>query len=41
VRRIIVRSPEPFAYQVDGDDAGDTQQLELTYEPDALSIVVP
>jgi diacylglycerol kinase family enzyme len=41
VQRIIVRSPEPFPYQVDGDDAGDTDQLELTYEPDALTIVLP
>jgi diacylglycerol kinase family enzyme len=41
LRRLIVRSPEPFAYQVDGDDAGDTQQLDLVFEPDALSIVVP
>jgi diacylglycerol kinase family enzyme len=41
LHRLIVRSPEPFAYQVDGDDAGSTQQLELAYEPDALTIVVP
>jgi diacylglycerol kinase family enzyme len=41
LHRLIVRSPEPFAYQVDGDDAGNTDQLDLTYEPDALTIVVP
>jgi diacylglycerol kinase family enzyme len=41
LHRIVVRAPEPFPYQVDGDDAGDTQQLELEYEPDALTIVVP
>jgi diacylglycerol kinase family enzyme len=39
--RMIVRSGEPFPYQVDGDDVGDTQQLDITYEPDALTIVVP
>ena len=36
IHRIIVRSAEPFAYQVDGDDIGDTQQLDIEYEPDAL-----
>jgi diacylglycerol kinase family enzyme len=41
VHRMIVRGPEPFPFQVDGDDAGNTQQLELEYEPDALTIVVP
>jgi diacylglycerol kinase family enzyme len=41
VRRLIVRAPEPFAFQVDGDDAGNTQQLDIEYEPDALTIVVP
>jgi diacylglycerol kinase family enzyme len=41
VHRMIVRSGEPFAYQVDGDDIGDTQQLDISYEPDALTIVVP
>jgi diacylglycerol kinase family enzyme len=41
LRRILVRSGEPFAYQVDGDDVGDTQQLDIEYEPDALTVVVP
>ena len=41
LHRLIVRSGEPFAYQVDGDDAGDTEQLDIEYEPDALTIVVP
>jgi diacylglycerol kinase family enzyme len=41
VHRMIVRSAEPFAYQVDGDDAGNTQQLDLVYVPDALTIVLP
>jgi diacylglycerol kinase family enzyme len=40
-RRLIVRSAETFAYQVDGDDVGDTQQLDLSFEPDALTIVTP
>ena len=41
LHRIIVRSPVPFAYQVDGDDVGDTDQLDIEYEPDALTVVVP
>lgn len=39
--RLVVRGAEPFPYQVDGDDVGDTTQLELAYDPDALTIVVP
>jgi diacylglycerol kinase family enzyme len=41
IHRLLVRAAEPFPYQIDGDDVGDTQQLDITYEPDALSIVVP
>ena len=41
LHRIMIRSGEPFAYQVDGDDVGDTQQLDIEYEPDALTIVIP
>ena len=41
VHRVIVRAAEPFAYQVDGDDVGNTEQLDLAYEPDALTVVVP
>jgi len=31
----------PFPYQVDGDFLGQAEALELRYEPDALSLVVP
>jgi diacylglycerol kinase family enzyme len=41
LRRLIIRSSEPFPYQVDGDDAGDTEHLDIEFEPDALTIVVP
>jgi diacylglycerol kinase family enzyme len=41
IHRLIVRAPEPFSYQVDGDDAGNTQQLDIEFEPDALTIIVP
>jgi diacylglycerol kinase family enzyme len=41
VHHAVVRSPEPFGFQVDGEDIGDTQQLDITYEADALTIVLP
>ncbi len=41
LRRVIVRSATPFPYQVDGDDAGNTDYLDLEYVPDSLTIVVP
>jgi len=41
LRRLILRSGEPFPYQVDGDDAGDTEHLDIEFEPDALTLVVP
>jgi hypothetical protein len=41
VHRMILRGERPFAYQVDGDDAGDTERLVIEYEPDALTVVVP
>jgi hypothetical protein len=37
----VIRSAEPFPYQVDGDDAGDTEYLDVEFEPDALTVVVP
>jgi diacylglycerol kinase family enzyme len=41
IERLIVRAPAPFPYQIDGDDVGDTEHLDVTFERDALSIVVP
>jgi diacylglycerol kinase family enzyme len=41
LRRLIIRSGEPFPYQVDGDDAGDTEHLDIEFEPDALTVVIP
>ena len=38
---IRVSSDSPFPYQVDGDDAGDTNELDIAFVPDALSIVIP
>ncbi len=31
----------PFPFQVDGDYLGETEHLDIRYEPDALSLVVP
>jgi len=36
-----VSADAPFPYQVDGDDAGDTHELEITYAPDALAVAIP
>ena len=38
---LTVRGHGPFPYQVDGDYLGETEQLELRHEPDALTIVQP
>ena len=37
----IVEGPAPFPFQVDGDYLGDVGRLELRYEPDVLTLVVP
>jgi len=39
--RMRVYADTPFPYQVDGDDAGDTNDLELAFVPDALTVAVP
>jgi diacylglycerol kinase family enzyme len=36
-----VRGRGPFPYQLDGDYLGEVEQLELRYQPDLLSLVVP
>jgi diacylglycerol kinase family enzyme len=38
---LTIRSDEPFPYQVDGDDLGDTRELRFTHVPDALRLVCP
>jgi diacylglycerol kinase family enzyme len=39
--QIHVYAETPFPYQVDGDDAGDTSELRITFAPDALAIALP
>jgi len=36
-----VRAESPFPYQVDGDDVGDTDELRIALEPDALTVALP
>jgi diacylglycerol kinase family enzyme len=39
--RLRVYADTPFPYQVDGDDAGDTKELDIAFAPDALAVVLP
>jgi diacylglycerol kinase family enzyme len=41
VTHVMAEGRAPFPYQADGDDLGDAESLAITYEPDALTIVVP
>jgi diacylglycerol kinase family enzyme len=41
LERFSVIGPEPFPYQVDGDHLGEVDHLDFTYEPAALTLVVP
>jgi diacylglycerol kinase family enzyme len=41
VRRVVVRSVEPFPYQLDGDYLGETTSLEFTHVPEAVRLVFP
>ena len=36
-----VRAETPFPYQVDGDDVGDTTELRIGLEADALTVALP
>lgn len=38
---LLVRSATPFPYQLDGDDVGDTNELRIGLETDALKIARP
>jgi diacylglycerol kinase family enzyme len=38
---LTVRGNRPFPWQVDGDHLGDTDLLEFSWEPDALTIIRP
>jgi len=41
VDRLTVSGHRPFPWQVDGDFMGEVERLDVVYEPDALTLVVP
>jgi diacylglycerol kinase family enzyme len=41
VSAATVKGPRPVPYQLDGDFVGESEQIELTWEAQALSVVVP
>ena len=40
-QHITITASEPFAFQVDGDDRGDTRELRLEAQPASAVFVVP
>lgn len=41
VRGVVVETPEPVPYQLDGDVAGDCRRFEATIVPGAVRVMVP
>ena len=41
VEELVITADTPFPWQVDGDYLGETDHLDVRYEPDALTLVVP
>jgi diacylglycerol kinase family enzyme len=41
LRELRVEGRGPFPYQADGDDLGDVENLDIDYEEDALTVVLP
>jgi len=41
VRSVTVTGYGPFPWQLDGDYLGDTERLTISWQPDALTIVMP
>jgi diacylglycerol kinase family enzyme len=41
LKALTIRSTEPFPYQADGDDLGDTRELRFTHVPDAVRLIWP
>jgi diacylglycerol kinase family enzyme len=41
VSAVAVTGDRPFPWQVDGDYLGEIRELRVTYEPEALTLVVP
>jgi diacylglycerol kinase family enzyme len=41
VAAVRVTADAPFPWQVDGDYLGEVERLDVTFEPDCLTIVIP
>ena len=41
IDHLTISADRPFSWQVDGDCLGEVSHLDVTYEPDALTLVVP
>jgi len=41
LREFTIRHEQPFPYQLDGDDLGDTRELRFQHVPDAVRLVRP
>ena len=41
VTSLTVTGAGPFPFQVDGDYLGETEHLDVRWEPDALTLVMP
>jgi diacylglycerol kinase family enzyme len=41
VNRLLITADRPFAWQVDGDYLGYVERLDVRYDPDSLTIVMP
>jgi diacylglycerol kinase family enzyme len=41
LRELQVEGRGPFPYQVDGDDLGDVERLDIDFEDDTLTLVLP
>jgi diacylglycerol kinase family enzyme len=39
--RVVVESPDPVPFQIDGEYLGTARHLDLRHEPDALTLVLP
>ena len=41
VSSVAVTADTPFPWQVDGDYLGEVERLDVAYQPDALTLIVP
>jgi len=41
VEQVTIVGHAPFPHQVDGDYLGETERLEISYDPSSLNLVVP